>query len=153
MDKQVKVFNFQKIPFVKEWGSWAVFIYACSSGLIVGLQTRPWQTGNDYSVRTLAVIIGLVFLLNSKAAFAFFMRGGREQKRAFRLASLFLFDRAWLADPIFDRRDQYTPCSVPFSCSLSDLCCQRQGALSPCRIERFCTFNTFRAHRLFCDYR
>ncbi|MBL7032401.1 MAG: YwiC-like family protein [Nitrospira sp.] len=80
MYKQGTVLNFQKIPFVKEWGSWAVFIYACSTGLIAGLQTRPWQTGNDFSLRTLATILGLVFLLNAKAPLASFLRAGENRK-------------------------------------------------------------------------
>jgi hypothetical protein len=80
MDKQGTVFNFKKIPFVKEWGSWAVFIYSCSAGLVAGLLTRPWETGHDYSTRTLAAILGLVFLVNSKAPLASLLRTGGKRR-------------------------------------------------------------------------
>jgi len=72
--------SFQRIPFVREWGSWAVFIYSCSAGLIAGLQTRPWQTGNGFSIRTLAAILGLIFLVNSKATLASFLRSAENRK-------------------------------------------------------------------------
>ncbi len=71
--------NFQKIPFVKEWGSWTVFIYSCSAGLIAGLQTRPWQTGNGFSIKTLVTILGLVFLVNSKAPLTSLLRAGEKR--------------------------------------------------------------------------
>lgn len=74
--------NFQRIPFVKEWGSWAIFIYSCSAGLVVGLLTRPWETGNDYSIRTLAAILGLVFLVNSKASFSAVLRAGEKRRES-----------------------------------------------------------------------
>jgi hypothetical protein len=84
MDKQGTALNYQRIPFVKEWGSWALFIYSCSAGLVTGLLTYPWQTGNDYSLRTLAAILGLVFLVNSKASFALVMRKGQDKKEPLR---------------------------------------------------------------------
>ncbi len=81
MDKQGTVLNFQKIPFVKEWGSWAVFIYSCSIGLVAGLLTLPWETGDDYSLRTLSAILGLAFLVNSKAPLASLLRtGGKDRE-------------------------------------------------------------------------
>jgi len=87
--------NFQRIPFVKEWGSWAVFIYSCSTGLVAGLLTRPWQIGNDYSIRTLATILGLVFLVNSKAVLASVLRAGEKKKE--QLYWLLFFVSAGLA--------------------------------------------------------
>ena len=80
MDKQGTVLNFQRIPFVREWGSWAVFIYSCSMGLVAGLLTHPWQTGSGYSVKTLATILGLVFLVNSKAPLASLLRTGGKSR-------------------------------------------------------------------------
>lgn len=87
--------NFQNIPFVKEWGSWAVFIYSCSVGLIAGLQTRPWQTGTDFSIKTLVTILGLVFLVNSKAPLTSFLRAGGNRKE--HLGWLFFFSLTGLA--------------------------------------------------------
>ncbi len=55
-----------KIPIVKEYGSWAVFIFSCSAGIIAGLLTRPWQTGKDFSVEIVLTILGLIFLINAK---------------------------------------------------------------------------------------
>jgi hypothetical protein len=55
-----------KIPIVKEYGSWAVFIFSCVAGLITGLLTRLWQTGKDFSMDTLLTILGLMLLINSK---------------------------------------------------------------------------------------
>jgi hypothetical protein len=36
-----------KIPIVKEYGSWAVFIFSCIAGVMTGMLTRPWLTGKD----------------------------------------------------------------------------------------------------------
>ncbi len=69
-----------KIPVVKEWGSWAVFIYSWSSGLITGLLTRPWQTGRDFSVQTFITILGLTFLINSKNPLASTLRTKGKNK-------------------------------------------------------------------------
>ena len=80
MDKHGTGLNYQRIPFVREWGSWAVFIYSCSAGLVTGLLTRPWEAGSAYSVKTLATILGLVFLVNSKAPFASLLRTGKKNK-------------------------------------------------------------------------
>ncbi|HDH34349.1 MAG TPA: hypothetical protein ENG88_02715, partial [Nitrospirae bacterium] len=67
-------------PFVKEWGSWAVFIYSCSTGLVAGLLTQPWLNGNGFSINTLATILGLTFLVNSKAPLTSFLRAGENRK-------------------------------------------------------------------------
>ena len=55
-----------KIPVVKEWGSWAVFISSCLAALTAGLLTRPWETGREFSNETVLTILGLTFLINSK---------------------------------------------------------------------------------------
>lgn len=55
-----------KVPIVKEYGSWAVFIFSCAAGIVTGLLTRPWHTGRDFSVEMLLTVLGLMFLLNSK---------------------------------------------------------------------------------------
>jgi hypothetical protein len=70
-----------KIPIVKEWGSWVVFIASCTAGLITGLLTHPWQTGRDFSVKTLVTILGLTFFINSKNPLASALRtkGSRNE--------------------------------------------------------------------------
>lgn len=55
-----------KIPFVKEWGSWAVFFSSCCTGLITGLHTRPWMTGREFAAVTVLSILGFTLLINSK---------------------------------------------------------------------------------------
>ncbi len=69
-----------KIPLVKEWGSWAVFISSCSAGLITGLLTHPWQTERDFSVQTFMSILGLSFLINSKNPLASTLRAKKNKK-------------------------------------------------------------------------
>lgn len=55
-----------KIPFVREWGSWAVFISSWLAALIVGMRMRPWEAGRDFLGLTVYTILGLTFLINSK---------------------------------------------------------------------------------------
>ena len=69
-----------KIPFVKEWGSWAVFSSSCLAGLITGLNTKPWLAGRDFAKVTVLTVIGLVFLINSKNPLASALRS-RGKKR------------------------------------------------------------------------
>jgi hypothetical protein len=54
------------IPIVKEWGSWAVFIFSWLVALITGLSTRPWETGREFSGTMVLTILGLTFLINAK---------------------------------------------------------------------------------------
>jgi hypothetical protein len=70
-----------KIPIVKEYGSWAVFIFSCVAGLITGLLTRPWQTGKDFSMDTLLTILGLMLLINSKNPLSSALRTKSESTR------------------------------------------------------------------------
>jgi len=51
-----------KVPILKEYGSWTVFIFSCASGIITGLLTKPWHAGRDISVEMLLTILGLVLL-------------------------------------------------------------------------------------------
>lgn len=95
MNKKGQGRSYQRVPFVKEWGSWAVFIYSCATGLAAGLLTRPWQAGNGYSLRTFAAILGLVFLVNSKAPFGSFLRAQKDDKE--HLGWLMLFVLTGLA--------------------------------------------------------
>ena len=55
-----------KIPFVKEWGSWVVFVASCLAGLIAGLLMRPWEYGREFALQTALTIAGLSFFINSK---------------------------------------------------------------------------------------
>ena len=69
-----------KIPLVKEWGSWVVYISSLSAALITGLLTHPWQTGRDFSVKTFLTVSGLTFLINSKNPLASTLRTRGQQK-------------------------------------------------------------------------
>ncbi len=60
------LFYDMKIPFVREWGSWAVFISSWMAALIAGLRVRPWETGREFGFLTVCTILGLTFLINSK---------------------------------------------------------------------------------------
>jgi hypothetical protein len=55
-----------KVPVVKEWGSWVVFISSWLAGLVAGFKARPWETGSGFSSTLLLTILGLTFLINSK---------------------------------------------------------------------------------------
>jgi voltage-gated potassium channel Kch len=74
-----------KIPFVKEWGSWAVFSSSCLAGLIAGLKTQPWLSGRDFTDLTVLTVLGLSFLINAKNPLASALRskGKKEHVRWF----------------------------------------------------------------------
>ncbi len=55
-----------KIPVVKEWGSWVVFVSSLLAALTAGLLTQPWETDRDFSGLTIITILGLTLLVNSK---------------------------------------------------------------------------------------
>jgi hypothetical protein len=69
-----------KIPFVKEWGSWAVFVTSCLAALIAGLLTRPWETAREFGSLTTLTIVGLAFLINSKNPLAAVIRSKGQKK-------------------------------------------------------------------------
>jgi hypothetical protein len=69
-----------KIPFVKEWGSWAVFVTSWLAALIAGLLTRPWETGREFVFLTILSIVGLAFLINSKNPLAAVIRSKGKKK-------------------------------------------------------------------------
>jgi hypothetical protein len=69
-----------KIPFVKEWGSWAVFVTSWLAALIAGLLTRPWETGREFASLAILTILGLAFLINSKNPLAAVIRSKGKQK-------------------------------------------------------------------------
>lgn len=74
-----------KVPFVKEWGSWAVFSSSCLAGLIAGLKTKPWLAGRDFTNLTVFTVLGLAFLINAKNPLASALRskGKKEHVRWF----------------------------------------------------------------------
>ncbi len=55
-----------KIPFVKEWGSWAVFVSSWLAALVAAILGRPWDSGRDFAFVTVLTILGLALLINSK---------------------------------------------------------------------------------------
>ncbi|MEK7307443.1 MAG: YwiC-like family protein [Nitrospirota bacterium] len=63
-----------KIPILKEYGAWAVFIFSCAAGIITGLLTKPWHDGRDVSVAILLTVLGLVLLINTKNPFLSLIR-------------------------------------------------------------------------------
>lgn len=69
-----------KIPLVKEWGSWAVFISSFLAAISAGLMTRPWETGREFSGLTVLTVLGLAFLINSKNPLASVLRTGGKNK-------------------------------------------------------------------------
>lgn len=69
-----------KIPVVKEWGSWAVFVSSVLAALVPGLLTRPWETGRDFVNVTALTFIGLAFLINSKNPLASALRARGNKK-------------------------------------------------------------------------
>ena len=78
-----------KIPIVKEYGSWAVFIFSVASGITTGLLTRPWQTGRDISVSTLLTVLGLTLLINSKNPLSSIVRSKGYSKEHYLWFALF----------------------------------------------------------------
>ncbi len=69
-----------KIPVVKEYGSWAVFIFSCTAGITTGLLTKPWQTGKSFSLEMLLTVVGLVLLINSKNPLSSLLKKRTQQK-------------------------------------------------------------------------
>lgn len=63
-----------RIPVVKEHGSWVVFIFSSIVGIAAGLRVRPWQGDRDFLFVPVLTIIGLTFLINSKASLASALR-------------------------------------------------------------------------------
>jgi len=69
-----------KVPFVREWGSWAVFVSSCLAALAAGLLTRPWESGKEFALLTVLTILGLTFLINSKNPLAAVIRSKGKKK-------------------------------------------------------------------------
>lgn len=69
-----------KIPVVKEYGSWAVFIFACAAGITTGYLTSPWQSGRDYSLTLLLTVLGLALLINAKNPLSTIARSRRYKR-------------------------------------------------------------------------
>ncbi len=69
-----------KIPVVKEYGSWAVFIFSSAAGIATGFLTRPWQSGREYSLTLLLTVLGLTLLINAKNPLANIARSKGDKK-------------------------------------------------------------------------
>jgi len=69
-----------KIPIVKEHGSWVVFILSCVAGVITALLNKPWLTKKVSSIEVLLVILGLMFLINSKNPLSSVLKTGLRRK-------------------------------------------------------------------------
>ncbi len=69
-----------KIPIVREWGSWVVFISSWVAALIAGLSTHPWETGRNIFNETVITISGLTFLINAKNPLASVLRTKGQKK-------------------------------------------------------------------------
>jgi hypothetical protein len=77
-----------KIPVVKEWGSWAVFVSSWLAALVAGLLTQPRDGERDFAGLTALTILGLTFLINFKNPLASVLRS-KGKKREHVLWSLF----------------------------------------------------------------
>lgn len=69
-----------KIPVVREWGSWAVFISSVLAALAAGSLTSQWEAGRDFTGTTGLTIAGLALLVNSKNPLASAIRTRWKQK-------------------------------------------------------------------------
>ena len=69
-----------KIPVVKEWGSWVVFISSLLAAFAAGLLHSPGHTGRGFSAAVISTILGLTFLINSKNPLAATIRTKGRQK-------------------------------------------------------------------------
>jgi hypothetical protein len=63
-----------KIPFVKEWGSWAVFSCSVLAALIAGMLAYQGEGAGDYSAVTAMTVAGMALLINSKNPLASLLR-------------------------------------------------------------------------------
>lgn len=80
-----------KIPVVREYGSWAVFIFSCAAGLSAGLMTRPWLTDRDFSAQTLMAILGIALMINAKNPLTAFLRSQDGRRTHLAWLTVFLF--------------------------------------------------------------
>jgi len=76
----MRYIKLMKVPFVREWGSWAVFVSSWLAALTAGLLTRPWESGRDFTLLTFLTIAGLTFLINSKNPLASVIRSKGKKK-------------------------------------------------------------------------
>jgi hypothetical protein len=67
-----------RIPIVKEYGSWAVFIFSCAAGIATGFLNQPWLKGKNFSSQMLLTVLGLIFLVNAKNPFSLVLRTGGQ---------------------------------------------------------------------------
>ena len=72
-----------KIPVVKEHGSWVVFIFSSIAGIAAGLRVSPWHMERDFFFVPILTIIGLIFLINSKAPLASALKTKAGRNRHF----------------------------------------------------------------------
>ncbi|UCD36493.1 MAG: hypothetical protein JSU90_06615 [Nitrospiraceae bacterium] len=63
-----------KIPVVKEWGSWAVFVSSWAAALAAAQRTAVPGTEGGSSVITVMTILGLALLINAKNPLASLLR-------------------------------------------------------------------------------
>ena len=69
-----------KIPVVKEWGSWVVYISSLLAAFAAGLLHSPGQTGKGLSVALISTILGLTFVINAKNPLSATIRTKGRQK-------------------------------------------------------------------------
>ncbi|MBI5675298.1 MAG: YwiC-like family protein [Nitrospirae bacterium] len=69
-----------KIPVVKEHGSWVVFIFSSVAGIAAGLKVNSRHMDIDFFFVPILTIVGLAFLINSKAPLASVFRTKTEKK-------------------------------------------------------------------------
>ncbi|MEN8263161.1 MAG: YwiC-like family protein [Nitrospirota bacterium] len=70
-----------KIPVVKEWGSWVVYISSLLAAFAAGLLHSPGQNGRGLPATLIPTILGLTFIINSKNPLSATIRTkGRQQE-------------------------------------------------------------------------
>jgi hypothetical protein len=55
-----------KVPFVKEWGSWVVFVSCCLTAVAAAVPRISLEPGGDIFIGSGLTIIGLALLINAK---------------------------------------------------------------------------------------
>ncbi len=69
-----------KIPVVKEWGSWVVYISSLLAAFTAALLHSPGQTGKGFSAALISTILGLTFVINAKNPLSATIRTKGRQK-------------------------------------------------------------------------
>ncbi|MDH4028824.1 MAG: hypothetical protein OEU95_08340, partial [Nitrospirota bacterium] len=102
-----------KVPFVREWGSWVVFVSSWLAAIAAGSSSRHWQAGADIIPQTALTIIGLTLLVNSKNPLASAIRTkGRNREHLLWLLFFVLAGLAFLIPFIIAGMERFSVFSL-----------------------------------------